>query len=199
MAQHDYSIANQSGLAFRQDLNNALAAIVSQNSGASEPSTLYAYQLWADTTAGLLKQRNAANTAWVTIGTLGSTNLGLAPAASPSFSGTATFSGSVELTGTGYIDLPAGTTAQRPGTPNSGMVRFNSTLGQFEGHNGTAWGQLGGGATGGGSDTIFYLNGQTVTQNYTVGATSNAMSAGPITINSGVTVTVESGGNWIVI
>ncbi len=199
MAQHDYSIANQSGLAFRQDLNNALAAIVSQNSGATEPSTTYAYQWWADTTAGLLKQRNAANTAWVTIGTLGSTNLGLAPAASPSFSGTATFSGSVELTGTGYLDIPAGTTAQRPGTPNSGMIRFNSTLGQFEGHNGTAWGQLGGGATGGGSDTIFYLNGQTVTQDYTVGATTNAMSAGPITINAGVTVTVASGGNWVVI
>jgi hypothetical protein len=199
VAQHDYSIANQSGLAFRQDLNNALAAIVSQNSGATEPSTTYAYQWWADTTAGLLKQRNAANTAWVTIGTLGSTNLGLAPAASPSFSGTATFSGSVELTGTGYLDIPAGTTAQRPGTPNSGMIRFNSTLGQFEGHNGTAWGQLGGGATGGGSDTIFYLNGQTVTQDYTVGATTNAMSAGPITINAGVTVTVASGGNWVVI
>ncbi|MEB3208203.1 MAG: hypothetical protein VKK63_04730, partial [Synechococcus sp.] len=82
MAQHDYSIANQSGLAFRQDLNNALAAIVSINSGASEPSTTYAYQLWADTTAGLLKQRDAANSAWVTIGTLDSTNWGLAPAAS---------------------------------------------------------------------------------------------------------------------
>ena len=77
MAQHDYSISNQSGLAFRQDLNNALAAIVSQNSGASEPSTTYAYQWWADTTTGLLKLRNAANSAWVTVGTLASTNLGL--------------------------------------------------------------------------------------------------------------------------
>jgi len=42
MAQHDYDIANQSGAAFRQDLNNCLDAIVSQNSGASEPSTTYA-------------------------------------------------------------------------------------------------------------------------------------------------------------
>jgi len=81
MAQHDYNLANQSGLAFRQDLNNALAAIVSQNSGASEPSTPYAYQWWADTTTGLLKQRNAANNAWITIGTLASVNLGLLPAA----------------------------------------------------------------------------------------------------------------------
>ncbi len=67
MAQHDYNIANQSGAAFRQDLNNALAAIVSNNSGAVEPSTTFAYQFWADTTAGVLKQRNAANSAWVTL------------------------------------------------------------------------------------------------------------------------------------
>lgn len=67
MAQHDYNIANQSGAAFRADLNNALAAIVSNNSGAVEPSTTYAYQFWADTTAGVLKQRNAANSAWVTL------------------------------------------------------------------------------------------------------------------------------------
>ncbi len=79
MAQHDYNIANQSGAAFRQDLNNGLAAIVSQNSGPNEPSTTYSYQWWADTTAGLLKIRNAANNAWVTIGTLASTNLGLVP------------------------------------------------------------------------------------------------------------------------
>lgn len=199
MAQHDYSIANQSGLAFRQDLNNALAAIVSINSGAAEPSTLYAYMLWADTANGLLKQRNAANTAWVTIGTLGSTGWGLAPAASPSFSGTATFSGNVDLTGTGYIDIPAGTTAQRPGTPSSGMIRFNTTLSQFEGHNGTAWGQLGGGATGGGSDTVFIENGQTVTVDYTLSTGKNAVSASPVTVNSGVTVTIPSGASWVIV
>jgi hypothetical protein len=77
MAQHDYIIANQSGAGFRSDLNNGLAAIVSQNSGAAEPSTTYAYQWWADTTTGLLKIRNAANNAWITIGTLASANLGL--------------------------------------------------------------------------------------------------------------------------
>lgn len=199
MAQHDYNIANQSGLAFRQDLNNALSAIVSINSGAAEPSTLYAYMLWADTANSLLKQRNAANTAWVTIGTLGSTGWGLAPAASPSFSGTATFSGDVALSGTGYLDLPVGTTAQRPGSPSSGMIRFNSTLGQFEGHNGTAWGQLGGGATGGGSDTVFIENGQTVTVNYTLSTGKNAVSAGPVTVNSGVTVTIPSGASWVIV
>jgi hypothetical protein len=77
MAQHDYIIANQSGAGFRSDLNNGLAAIVSQNSGAAEPSTTYAYQWWADTTTGLLKIRNAANNGFITVGTLASANLGL--------------------------------------------------------------------------------------------------------------------------
>ena len=67
MAQHDYILANQSGAAFRSDLNNGLAAIVSQNSGAAQPSTTYAYQWWADTATGLLKIRNAANNAWITL------------------------------------------------------------------------------------------------------------------------------------
>jgi hypothetical protein len=79
VAQHDYSIANGSGAAVRSDLNNALAAIVSQNSGTTEPSPTYAYMPWADTSTGLLKFRNAANNAWVIVGTLASTNLGLVP------------------------------------------------------------------------------------------------------------------------
>jgi hypothetical protein len=82
MAQHDYIIDNQSAASFRADINTALAAVVSNNSGNTAPSTPYAHQIWADTTAGLLKMRNAANSAWLTIGTLGATNLGLVPAAS---------------------------------------------------------------------------------------------------------------------
>jgi len=67
MAQHDYVISNGTGAAVRSDLNNALLAIVSQNSGATEPTTTYAYQWWADTTTGLLKIRNSANNAWITL------------------------------------------------------------------------------------------------------------------------------------
>lgn len=66
MAQHDYVLDNQAGSSFRSDLNNALSAIVSNNSGASAPTT-FAYMLWADTTNGVMKQRNAANTNWVTL------------------------------------------------------------------------------------------------------------------------------------
>jgi len=65
MATHDYVIANQSGAAFRTDLNNALAAIVSNNSSSSQPATRYAYQWWADTSSGILKLRNSANDAWI--------------------------------------------------------------------------------------------------------------------------------------
>ena len=67
MATHDYVIANGTGAAVRSDLNGALAAIVSQNSSATEPSPTYAYQRWADTTAGVMKMRNGANSAWISL------------------------------------------------------------------------------------------------------------------------------------
>ena len=79
MSQHDYTIDDQSGLSFLTDLDSSLAAIVSKNSGATEPTTTYAYMWWADTTSGLLKIRNAADSAWVTLGTLADANLGLIP------------------------------------------------------------------------------------------------------------------------
>ena len=75
MATHDYVIANASGAAVRADLNNALAAIVTNNSNAVEPATTYAFQWWADTTAGQLKLRNAANDGWVVIQELDGTML----------------------------------------------------------------------------------------------------------------------------
>jgi hypothetical protein len=68
MATHDYNIANQIGSEFRADLNNALLAIVSNNSNATSPSTTYAYQLWVDTANNVLKLRNSANNAWITTG-----------------------------------------------------------------------------------------------------------------------------------
>lgn len=68
MAQADYSVANDSGANVRTDINGQLAAIVSNNSGTTAPTTTFAHQWWFDTTNNLLKQRNAANTNWVTIG-----------------------------------------------------------------------------------------------------------------------------------
>jgi len=201
LATHDYVIANGTGAAVRSDLNDALAAVVSNNSDSAEPATTYAYMWWADTTNGQLKLRNAANSAWIVVGTLASANLGLAPLASPSFTGTATFAGNINMSGTGAIDVAAGTTAERPGTPSNGMFRYNSTDNAFEGYANGAWGAIGGagGATGGGTDQIFYENGQTVTTSYTLTASTNAMSAGPISINSSVVVTVGSGQTWTIV
>jgi hypothetical protein len=202
VATHDYSLANQSGSSFRADLNNALSAIASNNSNSTDPATTFAHQWYVDTGDDTLKIRNGANNAYVNVsavGGVGSVNLGLALAASPTFTGTATFGGNVLLSGTGVLDLPVGTTAERPGSPNNGMIRYNSTLARYEGYSGSAWGQLGGGATGSGTDQVFYTNGQSVSADFTLTGTLNAMSAGPITIASGVTVTVSSGATWTVV
>ena len=77
MSQHDYIINNGTGSAVRADVNSALTAIAGANSGATAPTTTYAYQLWADTTSGNLKIRNGGNSAWIEIGALASANLGL--------------------------------------------------------------------------------------------------------------------------
>jgi len=61
------------------------------------------------------------------------------------------------------------------------------------------WAQIGGGATGAGGDQIFVENGVTVTSNYTLSTNKNAMSVGPITINSGISVTVPSGQRWVIL
>jgi len=105
----------------------------------------------------------------------------------------------VEKTGTtGAAVIPASTTANRP-TPVTGHFRFNTSLTQFEGYNGTAWGAVGGGATGGSNDKIFHENDQTVTTNYTITTSKNAGTFGPITINSSITVTVPSGSTWSIV
>lgn len=128
MAQHDMDLANGTGAAFRADANAALAALVTLSSGASEPSNRFAYMLWADTSAGLLKIRNAANNAWITVGSLGSTNLGLVPnaggsqanavgsAAAPSYS----FSGD---TNSGFYNAGA----DLVGCATGGVIRWLTT------------------------------------------------------------------------
>lgn len=65
MAQHDYNIANGSGLSVRGDINDALLAVRSQNSGSTAPTSTAAGMPWLDTANNAMKQRNAANTAFV--------------------------------------------------------------------------------------------------------------------------------------
>ena len=107
-------------------------------------------------------------------------------------------SGVVQQTGvTGSAILPAGTTAQRDGSPTAGYIRYNTTTSSFEGY-GASWMPVGGGATGGGNDAIFVENDLVVTTDYTIPATKNAHTVGPISINSGISVTVSSGSRWLV-
>jgi hypothetical protein len=189
--------------------------------------------------------------------------------------GATTLDSSLTMNSTDDLKLPNGTTAQRPATPASGMIRFNTTLKQYEGYTSYAgatistityvtttatlttatahglttgntvfitgttpaaysgtfvitvtgtttftytmlstpannatvmgsytygnWAQIGGGATGAGGDQVFVENGVTVTSNYTLSTSKNAMSVGPITINSGVSVTVPTGQRWVIL
>lgn len=193
MSQHDFNIGNANGRTFRQDINDALAAIASQSSGNTEPDPTYPFQPWVDTSGDfpvlkyrdganatwivigrtdqpnlgmsyfysgnaepspvfpfqpwvdtngsypIYKIRNAANSAWITIGRLDQANLGMMPLTGGTFTGPAVWSN------TSNITLPRGTTAQRPGSPSNGMFRYNTTLNVFEGYQAGAWGEVGGG------------------------------------------------------
>ena len=101
------------------------------------------------------------------------------------------------FTGTGAVGLTTGTTAQRPASPDAGMIRYNSENQQFEGYS-TAWGGFGG-ASGSSGNAVFYENDTNVTDNYTITTGKNAMSAGPITLDAGVVVTIPSGSVWTVV
>ena len=74
MAQHDYTIENQTFVSYRNDHNNSLEAIRTKNSGASEPSNIESYQWWYDSTNDILKIRNADNDAWINFASFDQTN-----------------------------------------------------------------------------------------------------------------------------
>jgi hypothetical protein len=184
MAQADYVVANGTGAAVRSDLNGQLAAIVSNNSGATEPSTTYAYQWWADTTTGLLKLRNAANNAWITIGTLADANLGLLSLAGGTLTGAllADDSGTAALpaiafdgdTDTGIFS--AGANALGIATNGVERVEFGTTEVVFND---------------GGADVDFRVEGDTKANLFKVDAGADAVSidgafsvAGDATVNS---------------
>lgn len=113
MAQSDQQIQNASGSSVRADLNNNFDALFSNNSGASEPAVTSAFMWFADTSNDALKIRNAADSAFITVGTLSEANLGLAGKASPTF--------------TGNVAIPAGTVSSLPisftGDTNTGFFK----------------------------------------------------------------------------
>jgi len=191
----NYTVDNDTGANVRADINNIFAAIQSLNSGSSDPSgTQVAYQLSVNTTSNLLKLRNASNNGYITVGNVTQTNLGLAALAG------STFTGAVVHNYTTALQIPVGTTAQRPGSPSTGDFRWNSTLGSAEIYNGSAFAAVGGGAgaTGAGGDEVFFESDTNVTTSYTLTSGKNAHTVSPI-INSGVTVTVPSGAILVIL
>jgi hypothetical protein len=134
--------------------------------------------------------------AFTTLSATGNVTLGDAVGDQVTFNaGTAVVPNNLIFSGTGTITTPSGTTAQRPGSPGEGMLRYNSELDEFEGYANSAWGSIGGGASAGGA---IYENTQTITANYTMTTGTNGHSVGPITINSGIVVTIPSGSSWLV-
>ena len=96
-----------------------------------------------------------------------------------------------------HIDIVTSTT--RPSAPSEGQIIYETDTNLYFGWNGSAWTGIGGGASGGGTDKLFWENGQTVTANYTIPSSTNAGTFGPVTVNNGVTVTVSNGANWVVV
>ena len=157
---HDYNIADQVGATFRADLNNVLGDIQSTNRGSSEPTTKVNGKLWVNSNNNTLNMYDGTN--FINLGKIDTAEMGHATTASPSFTGTINSAGDIVMSGTGSLQLPTGTTAQRP-TPATGDIRFNTTLTQFEGYNGSAWGEIANGVPAG---SVFTFASTTVPSGY---------------------------------
>ena len=114
--------------------------------GDTTPMVIH-YQCSAHSLMGNAVQTNSATAT----GTLLSS---LSVSGNMDVTGTFTVSDNILMTGTGAIDVAAGTTAQRPGSPSAGMFRFNSQTSEFEGYDGSAWGEIGGSAATGTADLL---------------------------------------------
>jgi len=112
---------------------------------------------------------------------------------------------------TSIMQLPTGTTAQRPTGVTYGTIRFNTTLDNVEvfksdsdGQGTDGWGAIGGGGPSRGRDSIIRTNRNYINENINLGPSAgetfaNGMSSGPITIQNGFTVTIETGANWSIV
>jgi hypothetical protein len=138
MSQHDFNIENQGFPGFRSDLNNALEALVTLSSGATQPDNRFAYQLWADTSTSppTLKIRNGTNDAWISVTRLNSsTNV-----STPVITTQSTSDNSTNPASTAYVinrianDAPTKTGSGASGTWGiniTGTVSGSSTLGNI--------------------------------------------------------------------
>ncbi len=101
----------------------------------------------------------------------------------------------VKTSSTGSAIIPSGATGDRDGSPANGYFRYNTSVNSFEGYVNGAWGGVGGAQAGG----VIFENALTISANYTLTTSKNGFSVGPITIGSGVTVTVPSGQRWVIL
>ena len=191
---------NGTGAEVRSAMKNIFEALRTLNSDSGDPTgaaNVAAFQPHINTATNELKictSVSSGSGTFTTIGNITLPNLGLATLIG------ATFTGPIINNYTSALRLPVGTTAQRPGSPAAGDIRFNSTTTEAEIFNGTIFTAVGGGAgaTGGGNDQWVFENDQNVTQNYEITANKHAHSVSP-TINSGVTITVPSGSILVIL
>ena len=180
-----------------KDIFQALRTINSETGDPTGVANVAQYQPHINTSTNELKICTGVSSgvgSFTTIGNITLDNLGLATLTG------ATFTGPIINNYTSAFRLPVGTTAQRPGSPAAGDIRFNSTTTEAEIFNGTIFTAVGGGAgaTGGGNDQWVFENDQNVTQNYEITTNKHAHSVSP-TINSGVTITVPSGSILVIL
>ena len=201
---NNYQSANGTGAAVRAKLNEIFQALRTISSGSSDPSgaaNIAQFQPHINTSTNELKIATAVsgdNATYVILGKINEANFGHVVAATP------TMTGDVTMSSTGFLKVPVGNNAQQPGQSGApsaaaGQFRYNSDTGQFEGYT-TSWGAIGGGAgaTGGGTDEVFFESDQAVTTSYSITANKNAHTVSP-TINSGVTITVPSGATLVIL
>ena len=191
---------NGTGAEVRAAMKDIFEALRTLNSASGDPTgaeNVAAFQPHINTATNELKICTSVSSGtgtFTTVGNITLPNLGLATLTG------ATFTGPIINNYTSAFRLPVGTTAQRPGSPAAGDIRFNSTTTEAEIFNGTIFTAVGGGAgaTGGGNDQWVFENDQNVTQNYEITANKHAHSVSP-TINSGVTITVPSGAILVIL
>ena len=102
----------------------------------------------------------------------------------------------MESGNTASAKIPAGTTAQRDGSPSAGFFRWNTTTSSAEIYDGSAWGLVGGGNT---TDEIGWEHESESSGDYVMEDGNNMISCGPIFIGTGSSVTVGSGSTWTVV
>ena len=197
---NNYQTANGTGAAVRAKLNEIFQALRTISSGSSDPSgaaNIAQFQPHINTSTNELKIATAVSgdtATYVVLGKINEANFGHAALTG------ATFTGDVVHNYTTALQIPVGTTAQRPGSPSKGDFRFNDTTSSAEIYNGSEFTAVGGGAgaTGGGNDEVFFESDTNVTTNYTITSGKNAHTVSPI-VNAGVTVTVPSGSLLVII